>query len=62
LRNPANSYYYFFLRYKFKNSPKKSKKNSEERQEKNRENKAETQKLQRRREKGKEPDVEVRSA
>jgi hypothetical protein len=26
LRNPANCYYYFFLRYKFKNSPKKSKK------------------------------------
>jgi hypothetical protein len=26
LRNPVNCYYYFFLRYKFKNSPKKSKK------------------------------------
>jgi len=26
LRNPANCYYYIFLRYKFKNSPKKSKK------------------------------------
>jgi len=42
-RNPANRYYYFFLRYKFKISPKKSKKKSEERQEKNREKKAETQ-------------------
>jgi len=61
-RNPANCYYYFFLRYKFKISPKKSKKKIRRKTGKKPREEGRDPKLQRRRERGKEPDVEVRSA